>query len=98
MNPMQHILRLPIRAYQLLISPLFPNSCRHQPSCAAYGLQAIKDHGAWCGGWLTLARLLRCNPFGTEGYDPVPGQWMCISATAPWRHGLWNKTNKVRVS
>ena len=61
-----------IRAYQLLLSPVLPSSCRYQPSCSAYGMEAIRRHGAITGGWLTLKRLLRCHPWGGWGYDPVP--------------------------
>ncbi len=67
------ILRGLIRAYQLLLSPLLPpNSCRFEPSCSHYGLEAIKAHGALAGSWLTLRRILRCHPWGGSGYDPVP--------------------------
>ena len=61
-----------IRFYQRGISPFFPSSCRFHPSCSAYGSEAIRRHGAWRGGWLTLKRLGRCHPFGRGGYDPVP--------------------------
>lgn len=67
------VLRGLIRAYQLLISPLLPpNSCRYQPSCSHYGMEAIATHGAWTGGWLTVRRVCRCHPWGGYGYDPVP--------------------------
>lgn len=66
------ILRGAIRAYQLFISPLMPGTCRYWPSCSAYGMTAIARHGALRGGWLTLRRFLRCNPWGGWGYDPVP--------------------------
>jgi len=62
-----------IQTYRLLLSPLLPQgSCRHEPSCSRYALDAISVHGPWRGGWLTLGRLLRCHPWGTMGYDPVP--------------------------
>ena len=62
-----------IRLYQLLLSPLLPaNSCRYQPSCSHYGLEALRVHGALTGSWLTLRRILRCHPWGGYGYDPVP--------------------------
>jgi putative membrane protein insertion efficiency factor len=61
-----------IRAYQLLLSPVLPMSCRFQPSCSAYGMEAIRRHGALKGGWLTARRLMRCHPWGGWGHDPVP--------------------------
>ena len=66
------IMRGAIRGYQLFISPLMPGNCRYWPSCSAYGMTAIARHGAIKGGWLTMWRLLRCNPWGGWGYDPVP--------------------------
>lgn len=61
-----------IRFYQLSISPLFPPSCRYTPTCSAYGIEALKKHGPFKGGWLTLKRILSCHPWGGSGYDPVP--------------------------
>ncbi len=61
-----------IRGYQLFISPILPSACRYEPSCSNYGLQAIKKHGPFKGGYLTVRRILRCNPWGGHGHDPVP--------------------------
>jgi putative membrane protein insertion efficiency factor len=61
-----------IRIYQYTISPLLPQSCRYTPSCSAYGVEALKKYGPFKGGWLTLKRISRCNPWGGSGYDPVP--------------------------
>jgi len=61
-----------IRLYQLTISRVLPPSCRFYPSCSHYGYEAVKKHGAIRGGWLTLKRLARCQPFNPGGYDPVP--------------------------
>ena len=61
-----------IRIYQWLISPLLPRACRFAPSCSDYAAEAIALHGAGRGGWLALRRLLRCHPWGGEGFDPVP--------------------------
>jgi putative membrane protein insertion efficiency factor len=61
-----------IRGYQLAISPLFPASCRYYPTCSAYGIEAFKRHGTLKGMWLTISRILRCHPFRSGGYDPVP--------------------------
>lgn len=70
---MTRILTALIRAYQILISPLLPpNRCRFSPSCSHYGLAALKAHGPILGSLLTLWRILRCNPWGGFGPDPVP--------------------------
>ncbi|GAB4471027.1 MAG: membrane protein insertion efficiency factor YidD [Elainellaceae cyanobacterium] len=61
-----------IHAYRILISPLFPPSCRFHPTCSQYGLEAIARHGALKGGWLTAKRIARCHPWSEGGYDPVP--------------------------
>lgn len=72
MNPPQRLLWGLFKGYQLFISPILPGSCRYEPTCSAYALEAVTRHGALKGGWLALRRLLRCNPFGGWGYDPVP--------------------------
>ena len=61
-----------IRLYQQLISPLFMPRCRYTPTCSEYALNAIRKHGSFRGGWLTIKRVLKCHPFGGDGYDPVP--------------------------
>lgn len=61
-----------IRFYQTCISPLTPPACRYTPTCSQYAIEAIRKHGPLKGGWLALRRILRCNPFGGSGYDPVP--------------------------
>ncbi len=63
---------LPIRIYQLMISPWLPASCRHTPTCSQYMIEAIMIHGIFYGTWLGLKRLAHCHPWGTHGYDPVP--------------------------
>ena len=63
---------LPIRGYQLFISPVLPPSCRFTPTCSAYAIEALMTHGLLKGGALTVWRLLRCNPWSAGGYDPVP--------------------------
>jgi uncharacterized protein len=62
-----------IKAWRLLISPLYGQVCRYYPSCSAYALRAVSVHGAVKGSWLTIRRLLRCHPWAPGGYDPVPG-------------------------
>ena len=80
---MAKLLALPliglVKVYQYTISPLLPGACRYTPSCSEYGVQALRTHGAFRGGWLTLKRFLSCHPWGGHGYDPVP--------EAPSHHG-----------
>lgn len=79
-----------IRAYHRAISPLLGANCRYLPTCSAFGEEAIGRFGLWAGGWMTLARFLRCNPLGPSGFDPVPqrldprARWYL-----PWRYGRW---------
>jgi uncharacterized protein len=61
-----------IRFYQRGISPFLPPSCRFQPTCSQYALEAVERFGPARGGWLAVRRLARCHPFGGSGYDPVP--------------------------
>lgn len=61
-----------IRLYQVLLSPFMSGQCRFHPTCSHYGLEAIREWGPGRGSWLTIRRILRCNPFVTGGYDPVP--------------------------
>ena len=69
---MKYLCKGLIRLYQLILSPWFGTCCRFEPSCSAYSAEAVEQHGALKGCWLTLKRLLRCHPFGSGGYDPVP--------------------------
>ena len=57
--------------YQKYVSPLFPPSCRFEPTCSEYARQALRKYGLWKGGFLALRRLMRCNPYFPGGYDPV---------------------------
>ncbi len=86
-----------IRAYQLTLSSLIGQSCRHTPTCSEYGYEAVARHGLWKGGFMALFRFMRCGPGGTWGYDPVPEKlgskqhWW-----TPWR--FWkNKTEDSEV-
>lgn len=69
---MKTLLILAIRGYRQLISPLFPPTCRFQPTCSQYALTAVERFGPLKGGWLALRRITRCHPFHPGGYDPVP--------------------------
>ena len=76
MKSVKQILSFPfvalIKVYQLVISPWMGPSCRFTPTCSQYGIEALKKYGPLKGGWLTLKRILRCNPWGGHGHDPVP--------------------------
>ena len=70
---MKYVLIGLLKAWRLLISPLYGDVCRYYPTCSAYALRAVGVHGAVKGSWLTVRRLLRCHPWAAGGYDPVPG-------------------------
>lgn len=84
-----------IRVYQLTISSFLGRHCRYLPTCSHYTDEAIASYGVWIGGWMGLARILRCNPLGSSGYDPVPeqlsgnGRWF-----TPWRYAVWRFREK----
>lgn len=84
-----------VLVYRYTLSPLLGPRCRHLPSCSDYADQAITRYGLWAGGWITLARILRCQPWGTHGLDFVPTQ---LPAQAhwwtPWRYGRWSGVNE----
>lgn len=72
MSPIAALLRLLVRSYQWLLSPLLPPACRFHPTCSAYAAGALERHGALKGSWLAVRRVLRCHPFHEGGVDPVP--------------------------
>ena len=63
---------LPIKMYQIVLSPLIGPSCRFNPTCSHYAIQAITKYGALKGLYLALKRIIRCHPWGDSGNDPVP--------------------------
>ena len=69
---MKHIALFLIRFYQKAVSPHFPPSCRYYPTCSAYALEAVQKYGFVRGSALAVKRILRCHPFHSGGYDPVP--------------------------
>jgi len=84
-----------IRLYQLSLSGFIGGHCRHLPTCSEYGYEAIARYGLWTGGIMTLFRVIRCGPFGTYGFDPVPQHLSAGSRRAPWR--LW-RANKIAAA
>jgi putative membrane protein insertion efficiency factor len=83
-----------VKLYRYTFSPLVGFHCRHLPTCSEYADGAIERFGLWAGGWMTLARLLRCRPLGTSGLDFVPETLPADSRWyMPWRYGLWRRTN-----
>jgi putative membrane protein insertion efficiency factor len=72
MTPLAYIMSLPVRFYRMVFSPWVGFSCRYDPTCSAYAMEALKVHGGIKGGWLTLRRIGRCHPWGGMGVDDVP--------------------------
>jgi putative membrane protein insertion efficiency factor len=85
-----------IQGYRYTLSALAGAHCRHLPTCSAYADEAIGRFGLWAGGWMALARLSRCHPYGTAGLDFVPAS-LPVAARwyLPWRYGRWRGTNAV---
>lgn len=79
-----------IQLYRYTLSAFMGRNCRHAPTCSEFTSDAIWRHGSWPGGWMGLARIVRCRPGGTHGFDPVPeavpsdARWYL-----PWRYGRW---------
>jgi len=71
-SPAAWVVLLFIGLYRRLVSPILPPACRFVPTCSEYGYEAIARYGILAGGRLAVWRVLRCNPFGNSGYDPVP--------------------------
>jgi putative membrane protein insertion efficiency factor len=83
-----------IKLYRYTLSPLIGFRCRHLPSCSEYADEALARYGFWAGGWMALARILRCHPLGTAGLDFVPRQSPADARWfLPWRYGRWRGTN-----
>jgi putative membrane protein insertion efficiency factor len=85
-----------VAIYRYTLSPLLGPRCRHLPTCSEYADESINRFGLWAGSWKALARILRCQPWGTHGLDFVP---TAVPANArwflPWRYGRWRGTNEV---
>ena len=77
-----------VLAWRKLISPMYGDVCKYYPSCSAYGLDALRHHGALRGSWLIVRRLGRCHPWAEGGFDPVPGsEFAAEMAAHPERFG-----------
>lgn len=87
-----------IQFYRYTFSAIVGRTCRHAPSCSEFTRDAILKHGFWPGGWMGAARIWRCRPGGTHGYDPVPeaippgAHWY-----TPWRYGNWTSIPGVHA-
>ena len=85
-----------VALYRYTLAPLIGPRCRHLPGCSEYADEAVTRFGLWAGSWMALARILRCQPWGTHGLDFVPAalppgaKWWL-----PWRYGRWRGTNEV---
>jgi putative membrane protein insertion efficiency factor len=95
-DPLSLGLRGLIQLYRWFISPLLGPRCRHMPSCSEYAAEAIELHGPWRGSWLALARIARCHPWGSHGFDPVPVALASEPWYAPWRYGRWSLRTDLR--
>jgi putative membrane protein insertion efficiency factor len=86
--------RAMVTLYRYTVSPLIGPRCRHLPGCSEYADESITCFGLWAGSWMALARITRCQPWGTSGLDLVPG---AVPADAkwwlPWRYGRWRGVN-----
>ena len=89
MSAVRTLVKVPIHIYRWTLKPLVGGHCRHLPTCSEYALQSIDLNGSWRGVWLTVARLARCHPWGTSGYDPAPDIRNEHHWIAPWRYGRW---------
>ncbi len=82
-----------VALYRYILSPLIGPRCRHLPSCSEYAQEALTRFGLWAGSWMALARIARCQPWGTHGLDFVPAQLPeAAHWWAPWRYGRWRGT------
>ncbi len=93
---MQKLLIGLVKAYRLFLSPWLGSACRFEPTCSVYSLEALKQHGAGVGSYLTLKRLGRCHPWCNGGHDPVPEkapQWLSRLLRHPLTHPSSRKSS-----
>lgn len=76
MNWISKILAIPfiyfVKFYKVALSPYLGSNCRYSPTCSSYTIEALNKHGIFTGGWLSIKRIVSCNPWGGHGHDPVP--------------------------
>jgi putative membrane protein insertion efficiency factor len=85
-----------VMLYRYTLAPLIGPRCRHLPSCSEYADEAVSRFGLWAGSWVALARILRCQPWGTSGLDFVPAVLPASAHWwAPWRYARWRGTNEI---
>jgi putative membrane protein insertion efficiency factor len=85
-----------VKGYRLFLSPWLGSACRFEPTCSVYALQALQQHGAGVGSYLTLKRLGRCHPWCNGGHDPVPDQapkWLSRLLHLPLTHPTSKKSS-----
>ncbi len=91
-----------VRAYRYFLSPWLGSSCRFEPTCSAYSLQALETHGAAAGTYMTLHRLARCQPWCDGGHDPVPTQppalFRAFSTGVPAHRGAASSSSTDKTS
>ena len=97
-RPLTSLFILLIRLYQITLSPWLGKSCRYTPTCSNYGLEALRKYGAFKGGWLTIKRVLSCNPWGGSGYDPVPVIAITLCLMMPVASIGQEKQNNFEIS
>jgi hypothetical protein len=98
-SPYAPIIGALLKVYKATLSPAFAAcgiACRHAPTCSEFCAECVSRHGLWAGMWMGLARLSRCRPGGSHGWDPapetLPGGLTSTGARwfAPWRYGVWS--------
>lgn len=92
---MKHLCILLVRFYRKCISPFKPPCCRYYPTCSSYAIEAFQKRGFFVGLALTVRRILRCNPFGGAGYDPVPPRWPKVDPRRRNRNEMPGKKENV---
>ncbi len=97
-RPLTSLFILLIRLYQITLSPWLGKACRYTPTCSNYGIEALQKYGAFKGGWLTVKRVLSCNPWGGSGYDPVPAIAVFVMLLLPATAFSQEKQNNFEIS